>query len=122
MREKFINWINFDLYDASEPFHGEVWGPAEHVETVGKLTKELGGARFTVYPIENVQGAVNLNNWEEAQFRRGIGDMGEILGELNMPLWSTVWTLFMNPTEGFWLNVSRSDPHKHWFLTLTFLS
>ena len=30
-------------------------------------------------------------------FRRGVGDLGELRGELNMPLWS----LYMNPTKGF---------------------
>ena len=38
-----------------------------------------------------------------------VDDIRELRGELNRPL----WTLFMNPTEGFWLNMSRSDPHRH---------
>ena len=50
-------------------------------------------------------------------FRRGVGDMGDLRGELNMPL----WTQFMNPTKGFWLKMSRSDPHRHWCWNQTFL-
>ena len=30
-------------------------------------------------------------------FRRGVNDLGELRGELIMPL----WTLYMNPTKGF---------------------
>ena len=64
VRERFVAWINFDNYDGGQPFYGVVWAPAEHVEKVEKMTRELGGARFTVYPIEQVQGSVDLNNWE----------------------------------------------------------
>ena len=63
-REKLLNWINFDLYDAREPFYGEVWAPEDQVETVKQLTEQIGGARFTVFPIEGVQGSVDTNNWE----------------------------------------------------------
>ena len=65
VRELFMNWINFDLYDASHPFHGEVWAPADQVERIKKITSELGGAKFNVYPIDDIQGSVDLNNWEK---------------------------------------------------------
>ena len=48
----------------SHPFHGEVWAPADKVDMIKKMTKELGGARFTVYPIEEIQGDVDFKNWE----------------------------------------------------------
>ena len=28
---KFWAWIDFDLYDASQPFHGAVWTPRDKV-------------------------------------------------------------------------------------------
>ena len=34
------------------------------VAMVERMTRELGGAQFTVYPIEDIQGRVDLNNWE----------------------------------------------------------
>ena len=64
VRKLLMDWINFDNYDASQPFYGVVWALGEQVETVEKMTRELGGARFTVYPIQEVQGSVDLNNWE----------------------------------------------------------
>ena len=64
VKKLFTDWINFDLYDDSHPFHGEVWAPADNVNRVKRMTRELGRAMFTIYPIEEIQGDVNFNNWE----------------------------------------------------------
>ena len=64
VRKLLLDWINFDNYDASVPFYGEVWVEEEHLEEARIMTEEIGGAEFTFYPIDNVQGRVDLNNWE----------------------------------------------------------
>ena len=64
VRKLLLDWINFDNYDASVPFYGEVWVEEEHLEEARMMTEEIGGAEFTFYPIDNVQGRVDLNNWE----------------------------------------------------------
>merc|ERR1712154_223104 len=64
VKKLFTDWINFDLYDSKHPFNGEVWAPADKVDKIKKITMELGGAVFNVYPMEEIQGSVDLNNWE----------------------------------------------------------
>jgi len=64
VKKLFTDWINFDLYDGDHPFHGEVWATADKGEKIKKITEELGGAKFTVYSIEDIQGSVDFNNWE----------------------------------------------------------
>jgi len=64
VKKLWDDWINFDKYDKSEPFYGVVWAPRDQVEAIKKFTSETSGAKFDVYPIEDIQGSVNLNNWE----------------------------------------------------------
>ena len=42
----------------------QVWVAMEHLEQARQMTQEIGGAQFTFYPIEEIQGSVDLNNWE----------------------------------------------------------
>merc|ERR1739844_574204 len=44
--DKFWKWIDFEKYDK--------------IEMVKRMTQELGGAKFTVYPIEDIQGSVDM--------------------------------------------------------------
>ena len=62
--DKFWKWIDFEKYDKREAFYGEVWAPKDKIEMVKRMTQELGGAKFTVYPIEDIQGSVDMNNWD----------------------------------------------------------
>ena len=64
VRKLLMDWINFDNYDASTPFYGEVWVEEEHIEEARLMTQEIGGAEFTFYPVDKIQGRVDLNNWE----------------------------------------------------------
>ena len=64
IRKLLFDWINFDNYDASTPFYGEVWVEEEHIEEARMMTQEIGGAEFTFYPVDAIQGRVDLNNWE----------------------------------------------------------
>ena len=64
VKKLLFDWINFDNYDASTPFYGEVWVEEEHMEEARMMTQEIGGAEFTFYPVDKIQGRVNLNNWE----------------------------------------------------------
>merc|ERR1712156_269628 len=54
--DKFWKWIDFEKYDKSEAFYGQVWAPKANIEVVKRMTSELGGAKFDVYPIEDIQG------------------------------------------------------------------
>ena len=49
------------------------------------------------YPFNYLFGDKELLARQVGVFRRGVGDLGELRGELNMPL----WRLGMNPTKGF---------------------
>ena len=62
--DKFWKWIDFEKYDKSEAFYGQVWAPKANIEMVKRMTTELGGAKFDVYPIEDIQGSVDMNNWD----------------------------------------------------------
>ena len=62
--DKFWKWIDFEKYDKREAFYGEVWAPKAKIEMVKRMTRELGGANFSVYPIEEIQGSVDMNNWD----------------------------------------------------------
>merc|ERR1739842_270687 len=64
IRKLLFDWINFDNDDASTPFYGEVWVEEEHIEEARMMTQEIGGAEFTFYPVDAIQGRVDLNNWE----------------------------------------------------------
>ena len=64
VKKLLFDWINFDNYDASTPFYGEVWVEEEHIEEARMMTQEIGGAEFTFYPVDAIQGRVDLNNWE----------------------------------------------------------
>ena len=61
VQQLMMNWIDFKKYDASYPFHGEVWAAIDKAEMITKMTSEIGGAKFTIYPIEEVQGKYDLN-------------------------------------------------------------
>jgi len=56
IKSVFMDWINFSNYDKSFPFVGEVWAAAEHCATIATMTSQLGGANFSIYPLEEVQG------------------------------------------------------------------
>ena len=55
------NWIDFKKYDASYPFHGEVWAQRDKIDMIREMTQKIGGAKFTIYPIEEIQGKYDLN-------------------------------------------------------------
>ena len=61
VQKLMMEWINFKKYDASYPFHGEVWAARDKTEMIRKMTSEIGGAKFTIYPIEEIQGKCDLN-------------------------------------------------------------
>ena len=44
IRKLLFDWINFDNYDASTPFYGEVWVEEEHIEEARMMTQEIGEA------------------------------------------------------------------------------
>ena len=61
VQKLMMNWIDFKKYDASYPFHGEVWATKDKMDMIKKMTSEIGGAKFTIYPIEEIQGKYDLN-------------------------------------------------------------
>ena len=61
VKKLMMEWIDFKKYDASYPFHGEVWAARDKIKMVENMTKEIGGAKFTIYPIEDIQGNYDLN-------------------------------------------------------------
>ena len=61
VQKLMTNWIDFKKYDASHPFHGEVWAKRDKIEMIREMTQKIGGAKFTIYPIEEVQGNYDLN-------------------------------------------------------------
>lgn len=61
VKKLLFNWINFEKYDASTPFYGEVWATRDKIEAIRAMTKEVGNAEFTMYPIEDALGGWDLN-------------------------------------------------------------
>ena len=61
VQKLMMNWIDFKKYDASYTFHGEVWASKDKIDMIKKMTSEIGGAKFTIYPIEEIQGKYDLN-------------------------------------------------------------
>ena len=55
----------YNRYDPSTPFRGEVWAARDKIEAVRAMTKEVGNADFTFYPIEDALGGCDLNRHRE---------------------------------------------------------
>jgi len=70
----FGDWFSPEgKYDFCYAFNGEVWCAQEHMLQVARMTSEIGGARFDVYPLEGIQGGYDFNRSASVPLERIIG-------------------------------------------------